>query len=147
MQVKTIIDEKYKETEIHVCSAVKSEQVQKIAAQIEGLFGTTVAGTDENGRQMLLPGDILRFYAENQKVLAQTKEGVYSVKEKLYELEERLDPRLFLRISKSEIVNLSKIRRLEMDLAGTIRVYIGDGICTYTSRRNVTRLKKAMQQL
>ena len=93
---------------------------------------------------MLPLKDVLRFYTENQKVMVQDAAGVYSVQEKLYELEERLDATQFFRISKSEIVNLKKIKRLDMSLTGTIKVILSDGTETYTSRRNVTRLKQCL---
>jgi DNA-binding LytR/AlgR family response regulator len=71
-------------------------------------------------------------------------EGSYVVQEKLYELEERLDAGQFFRISKSEIVNLKKIKRLDMSITGTIKVILSDGTETYTSRRNVTKLKQCL---
>ena len=93
---------------------------------------------------MLPLKDILRFYTENQKVIAQGTAGIYSIQEKLYELEERLDAEQFFRISKSEIVNLKKIKRLDMSITGTIKVLLSDGTETYTSRRNVTKLKQIL---
>jgi len=69
---------------------------------------------------------------------------VYSIQEKLYELEERLDEGQFFRISKSEIVNLKKIKRLDLSITGTIKVILSDGTESYTSRRNVTKLKQIL---
>ena len=55
-----------------------------------------------------------------------------------------MDEGQFFRISKSEIVNLKKIRRLDMSVTGTIKVILSDGTETYTSRRNVTKLKNCL---
>ena len=93
---------------------------------------------------MLPLREVLRFYSENQMVMMQDTKGVYSIQEKLYELEEKLDAGQFFRISKSEIVNLKKIKRLDLSITGTIKVILSDGTETYTSRRNVTKLKQCL---
>ena len=48
--------------------------------------------------------DILRIYAGNQKVFVETQQNEYIVRYRLYELEELLEKKTFLRISNSEIV-------------------------------------------
>ena len=67
------------------------------------------------------PADILRFYGEDKEVRAQTAAGVYTVRFRLYELEERLPKGQFVRVSHSEIVNLARPdlfdqRSLERDI-------------------------------
>lgn len=47
---------------------------------------------------------------------------------------------------KKEIINIRKIERVDMNMAGTIKVIMRDGTQTFTSRRNVTRLKEALEQ-
>lgn len=64
----------------------------------------------------------------------------------MYELEEELEESVFIRISKAEIINIRKIKRVDMNTIGTIKVIMRDGTETYTSRRNVTRLKKALEK-
>lgn len=59
-------------------------------------------------------------------------------------MEDDLNEKLFFRSSKSEIINLKQIQRLDMSLSGTIRVIMKDGSETYTSRRNVVKLKKVL---
>lgn len=145
MQVKTLIDKKYKNMEIHVCNYQKDDSVIQMAKDIEGFVNIRLTGTDAKGEKVMLnPHEIIRFYAQNQKVMAQDATGIYSVPKKLYELEETLDTMDLFRISKSEIINLRKVRSLDINMAGTIRVILIDGTETYTSRRNVTRLKKKL---
>ena len=53
----------------------------------------------------------------------QTPGGVYDLKERLYELEGRLDRHTFVRISHSDIISLAEHRdRPDLALTGTIRV-------------------------
>ena len=145
MRVRARIDKSFEKMEIQVCSNELTLQVKQLVDDISAFVNEGISGTDIRGERVMLPlKDILRFYSENQKVIAQDADGAYIIQEKLYELEERLDPGQFFRISKSEIVNLKKIKRLDMSITGTIKVILSDGTETYTSRRNVTKLKQCL---
>lgn len=90
------------------------------------------------------PGDLLRCYAASKEVFAQTAAGECLLRERLYELEEKLDPARFVRISHSEIVNLKQVTALDLSLAGTIKMTLaGSGVC-YVSRRYVKKIKEAL---
>ena len=145
MRVRARIDKSFDTLEIQICSNELTPQVKQLVEDISAFVNEGISGTDFRGERVLLPlKDILRFYTENQKVMAQDESGVYGISEKLYELEERLDTGQFFRISKSEIVNLKKIKRLDLSITGTIKVILSDGTETYTSRRNVTKLKQCL---
>lgn len=145
MRVRARIDKNLDMVEILVCSNELTPQVKALVEDISAFVNEGISGTDFRGEKVMIPlRDILRFYSENQKVIARDMEGSYVVQEKLYELEERLDAGQFFRISKSEIVNLKKIKRLDMSITGTIKVILSDGTETYTSRRNVTKLKQCL---
>ena len=77
-------------------------------------------------------------------MLAQAESGVYTVRRRLYELEEQFAPRRFARISHSEIVNLRKVTALDLTLTGTIRVTLSDGTVCWASRRYVRRIKEVL---
>ena len=145
MKVRARIDKGFETPEIQVCNKELTTQVQQLVEDISVFVNEGIAVTDFRGEKIMLPTrDILRIYTENQRVMVQDAKGIYSTQEKLYELENRLDEGQFFRISKSEIVNLKKIRRLDMSITGTIKVILSDGTETYTSRRNVTKLKQIL---
>ena len=87
------------------------------------------------------PAPLLR---EEKGVRAQTIGGVYDLKERLYELEARLDRHAFVRISHSEIVNLRKITALDLSLTGTNRITLTGGTVCWASRRYVKKIKEAL---
>ena len=99
----------------------------------------------EGERRRLAPEDILRLYGEDKAVRAQTADGAYTFPLRLYELEERLDPGVFVRISHSEIVNLKQVTALDLSLAGTIKMTLAGGaaVC-WVSRRYVPKIKQAL---
>ncbi|MCQ2526665.1 MAG: LytTR family transcriptional regulator [Lachnospiraceae bacterium] len=145
MNIKAIINEKYTETELHVCSNKMTSEVTDMIASIDRLVNNGFPVKAANGDTVpVYPGDIFAVYAENQKVFIRTKDGSFESSQKLYELEAQLDDKLFIRISRAEIVNIKKIKRLDLGISGTIKVIMADGSESYTSRRNVTKLKKAL---
>ena len=93
---------------------------------------------------MLNPGEIVSAYAEGQKVMVLGAGGIYTVQKKLYELEEELGERNFVRISKSEIVNIRKIKNLDMSITGTIKLVMKNDYETFVSRRNVGKIKERL---
>jgi len=88
--------------------------------------------------------DIVRIYTEQKKVFVQTLTGIYTVRLRLYELEERLNMQIFVRISNAEIVNRHMIKRMDISRTGTIGVELVGNINTYASRRYVTKIKKQL---
>ena len=145
MQVKAIIHEKYTETEIHVCDHEGNENLQKLVEDISSFVNPGLPVQRQNGDKMVLnEKDVISFFSQGQKVFARTENETYVVAKKLYELEQDLNKDLFFRISKSEIINLKRIQKLDMSLSGTIKVIMKDDSETYTSRRNVARLKKVL---
>ena len=63
---------------------------------------------------------------------------------RLYELEERLDDRKFVRISHSEIVNLKMVKSLDLSYVGTICMELSNGELCYVSRRYVSKIKRIL---
>ena len=88
--------------------------------------------------------DLLRCYGEEKGVKAQNDQGVYELRERLYELESKLDRHTFVRISHSEIVNLRRVTALDLTLTGTIRMTLEEGTVCWVSRRYVKKIKEAL---
>ncbi|MCR5616951.1 MAG: LytTR family transcriptional regulator [Clostridiales bacterium] len=142
MKILTETDNKYKEIELHVCNNALTDEVRAIVGELHEIYDVNIPGTDNKGnRHMLRRSEILSAYSEGQKVFVLTYDGTYSVSRKLYELEKDLGDIDFIRISKSEIINIRKIRSMDMSLTGTIKLVMKTGYKTYVSRRNVSKIK------
>ncbi len=144
MKIKLEINPKYKELEIHVCHEADTEQARDVCRVLCNVLDTCVMAYSDGQVIPVGSSDIIRIFSQNQGVYVTTTKGVYRLRERLYELEERLDSCRFLRISNSEIVNLRKIQRMDTSLTGTVKMYLDENIETYVSRRYVTRIKKAL---
>jgi DNA-binding LytR/AlgR family response regulator len=144
MKIKLIIDKKYTEPEIHICNEEKNNEAERLAGIVAQAVNATITAYTENGVELLLCEAVIRIYTENQKIYAATESGTFRLHQRLFELEEILDGRRFVRISNSEIVNLRKIKRLDTSMTGTILMYLQNDITTFVSRRYVSKIKKVL---
>ena len=140
-----IIIEEPKESEeeqiIFRCREMTPELLQIIArlkAQ-EGLVANL--GTQIH---RIRPSDIYYIEVVENKTFFYCKEAVYESKQKLYELEESLANSDMLRISKSVMLNLSKIKSLSPALNGRFEAILDKGERVIISRQYVAGLKKRL---
>ena len=93
---------------------------------------------------MKFPTEIVRIYAAVGKVFAVTDKKEYVLRMRLYEAEEKLGGKGFVRISNSEIINIKKAKKFDLSTAGTICVSLSNGNVSFVSRRYVSKIKKTL---
>ena len=144
MEVEIRLEPGRKEPRAVIYAGADTLELQELVQRLSGVFLGPVPAFQGERAVLLEPGEVYRFYTDGKGVSAQTEAGVYTVRLRLYELEERLDKRRFVRISNSEIVNLDRVTALDLSLAGTIRMTLDHSVNTYVSRRYVKRIKEAL---
>jgi DNA-binding LytR/AlgR family response regulator len=144
MQIEIKIDEKCAESKIIIVTDKMTDEINEIVKRISEQQPSVLAGFKNNEAAVLDPDSIIRVYAAQQKVYAVTNSGEYTVRLRIYEIEERLYPLGFLRISSSEIINLKKVKGFDLGLSGTIRVSLQNGSAAYVSRRYVAKIKQVL---
>ena len=142
MKVEVEIDETLEESKIVIFTNKVTNEVQEVINKIKSNENKAYTGTRDQKVYLLNPKDIFYFYAENQKVLVKTEDGILQVKLKLYEIEEQIIGTNFLRISNSVIANIDKIKNFEITLNGTLCIKFTNGDVEYSSRRYVSKIKK-----
>lgn len=144
MQVEIKIDPACTEPKVIVMAASMTEDVNRIVKRLSEDVPQIISGSKDDKIEVLDPLDLIRIYAGGGKVFAVTDHGEYALRLRLYELEERLDPHRFVRISNSEIINLKKVINFDLSFTGTIYVKLSNGTVTYVSRRYVSKIKKLL---
>ncbi len=145
MNVEVHIDPQLTQTKVVIHAPAHSPQVEQLVRQLEELAAPSTFTVFHDGEARLLPlSDILRFYADGKGVSCQTAEGTYTVRERLYELEEALAGTRLVRVSHSEVVNLNRVTALDLSLTGTIKMTLEGGVMVYVSRRYVKKIKQAL---
>ena len=145
MKVEIQIDPSLDEPVAVLRSPSPTEEVEALAARLRGEAVPqpfTVYREREAAR--VSRSMVLRFYAEDKGVLCQTGTGTFTVRQRLYELEEELAGTRFVRVSNSEIVNLDRVTGLDLTLAGTIKMTLEDGTVCWVSRRYVKKIRSAL---
>ena len=142
MKVELRIDPGCDGMSVVINAPALTDEVKALAARLEG--GGVLVGWQGGRAVPLAAEDILRCYGEEKGVKCQTPGGVYDLKERLYELEGKLDRHAFARISHSEIVHLKQVTALDLSLSGTIRITLAGGTVCYASRRYVKKIKQAL---
>ena len=88
------------------------------------------------------------FYAESvdNRVFIYTAKESVEVRQKLYELEEKLNGRSFIRVQKSMLLNLMKIKAIKPALGGRYSALLKNGEEMIISRKYVSELKNALMK-
>lgn len=100
----------------------------------------------QDGNQYEIPvTDICYVEAVDNRVFLYTNQQVYETRQKLYELEEVLREKYFLRISKSMLLNLMKIKSIKPALNGRFMAILQSGEEIIISRKYVPALKEMLK--
>ena len=88
--------------------------------------------------------DIYYFEAVNNKVFVYEQKNVYESRQKLYEVTESLSGGDFIRVSKSIVLNLTKIKYIAPAFNGRFEATLNNGEKIIISRQFVPALKKKL---
>ncbi len=144
MQLEVKIDSSYIEPKVIILTASMTEDVNIILNKLSNQAPQIISGSKDNKIEVIEQADLIRIYASSGKVFAVTHKGEYTLRLRLYEIEEWLPPQQFVRISNSEIINLKNVDNFDLSFTGTICVKLTNGTITYVSRRYVSKLKKIL---
>lgn len=145
MQVKIQLDSSCEEPLVIIRAARLTDELRTLAEKLSGgQPQPLLTGSLDGELKVLREEELIRVYASGGRVFAVTDKGEYTLRLRLYEAEARLDPRWFVRISNSEIVNLKKAESFDLGLTGTICVRLANGQAAYVSRRYLARVKKTL---
>jgi DNA-binding LytR/AlgR family response regulator len=144
MKLAINIDERYTETEIVVNCSQMSDEVNKLVASIQ-IFDMKIAGRKDSREHILDIVDIMYIESIDKRTLLYTLTDSYENSFKLYELEAKLEPRGFLRVSKNCLVNINFITSIETESNSRLILTMPRDIQLIVSRLYATEIKQKLE--
>lgn len=143
MKISINIDTSMQDTEIQISCNQLTPEIEKILATLR-ILNQQLMVTKNEETHLLDVSKIIYIEAVDRKTFVYTKEEYYESKLKLYEMEERLIACGFVRISKSNLVQLRMIKSLKNDLDRKIRLTLENGEQIMVSRQYAEELKRRL---
>ena len=126
MKINLDIDGKYDDVEVIIRAPHLNNDIERMVAMMR-MIDMQIAVKRDNETFLLDTDKILYVEAVERKTFVYTNTDTYESELKLYEIEQELIERDFLRISKQSIVNLRKIKSLKTDVNRKIRITLQNG--------------------
>lgn len=144
MKVDIIIDETLEETQVKIFAKGYSKEVETIKDLLADRIIDKIVAFRDKEVFILSHEEIIRIFAQDKRVFIKTKNGTFSSRLTVSELENRLGKKKFIKISRSDIVNLDFVKKLDLSFTGTIAVELTNGDVAYVSRRNLKEFRRAL---
>ena len=135
LQISADIDEPY--------IVIHTRKITPEITQLMELFqssGNVITVTDNDQLIVLEPSEIYMLRMEDERLNVYCQQKKYVSGKRLYEME-RLLGNGFMRISKSTLINLKQISRVESSFHGTMLVILKNGNKDYISRKYLPAFK------
>lgn len=120
------------------------DDVREIVSYVKSRQGQLTGKLDGEQYEISIK-DILYIESVDNRVFIYTSKESYETSSKIYELEELLKKNSFLRISKSSIVNLMKIKSIKPSINARFIAVLSNGEEIMISRKYVADLKKTLR--
>lgn len=166
--LKPLNDVRFRETLQRITQEMKHRQLEQYSQKLQVLVNeyislTTDTESTENERRsaapltrILLKGkehisvlpveEIDWIESAGDYVYVHTKGQKHLIRETLTSLEENLDPMHFVRIHRSAIVNIKKVRSLRPTESGDYDIFLTDGTQLKLSRNHRARFQQLLQR-
>lgn len=145
MDIEIKLDEKYSNSKIIIYTNKMNEEISNILETFYSINKKNLKAYDNGKLFILLQDNVETIYSENGKVYARSNNKIYTIKDRLYKLEEFLDKQTFIRISNSEIINFNKVKNIDFKILGTLVINFKSGNKAYASRRYIPKIKSFLE--
>lgn len=143
--MKTIIRKiSNKDSELVTIDCVEiTQEILNLKSYADGV-GNSISGMIAGRHTEVLLSDIMYFEAVDEKVFAYLEKDVMEVKGRLYEYENRLAEKGFVRISKSVLLHLNKVENISPALNRKFIAELSNGEQVMISRQYIKPLKDVL---
>lgn len=151
MKVNLFVSKDLEEPYAEIYTDALTDNIQKAMVLLEnetedeeGMSDNSILAVKKGQDIVLLDfEDIFMIRVEEKQTKVYTENKDYLVKKPLYQIEENLDSN-FVRVSKTTIVNLRKIKRVAPSLRGMMFIELKNGLKDNISRKYLSDFKDAL---
>ena len=143
MKIEIDINEKYTDLGVKVTAPDLTPDIERIVSLMR-MMDMQIPVKRDDETMLLDVDEILYIDAVERNTFIYTKDNTYESTLKLYEFEQQLPERDFIRVSKQSILNLRKVKSLKTDINRKIRVTLLNGEQIVVSRMYAEDLRKRL---
>ncbi len=141
MKCRTVVD-KEREEEVVIYTKGENPLVKEIESLVNGK-NVEFLGYKDADIVKIQPSEVYCFSVVDTKVCAILERETFTLKQRLYAVEEMLKGNKdFVKINQSCLANIKKIERFDTSLSGTLVVKFKNGYKDYVSRRQMKIVKE-----
>lgn len=148
IKINTNISSEFEETSITINAPELSDEIQNLIQYISNIntIPSQIVASKNNKIYFIDLEKVICFFSKDKYNYVRIKEGTYKIKYKLYELEEILKQKDFIRISNSCIININQVECFDTSILGTVLVKLKDNTQETVSKRNVAPIMKLLKE-
>ncbi len=143
MKINIDSGSKNKEMEISIRCNGLTPELERVIAMLR-ILDMQLTGQRDGETHLIDAAQVLYIDTVERKTFLYTKDAVYETGLHLYELEEQLEDRGFLRINKSCIINWNHVASLKSEIDRRIRATMDNGEQLVISRQYVAKVKERL---
>lgn len=141
MKVDIKLTETIDEPRVEIYTSKITKEIEDIVTYIKNDSSNIILAREGEELVVIDPDDIYMLRIEDKKVAIYIEKKCFFTVKRLCEIEKSLKKN-FLRISKTTIINIKQISRVEPSFNGSMYIKLRNGLKDYISRKYVPELKK-----
>lgn len=148
IKINTNISSEFEKITITIKAPEMSEEIQNLIQYISTIntVPNQIVANDNNKIYFIDLERVICFFSKDKYNYVRIKEGTYKIKQKLYELEEILKQKDFIRISNSCIINVNQVECFDTSVLGSILVKLKDNTQETVSKRKVAQIMRLLKE-
>ena len=126
------------ETEVEIRCRERDSEVENIIRSVQTAGDYLICEKENGDKSPVYISRILYFEAVERNVFAYTSDELYKIDCTLYDLEDKLSDRNFIRVSKSSVVSLKAVKSIYPESARRLKLLLTNGEWVIVSRNYVS---------
>ena len=148
IKLNTNISSEFEETSITINAPELTDEIQNLIQYVSNINAvpSQIVASQNNKIYFIDLDRVICFFSKDKNNYVRVKEGTYKIKQRLYELEDILKRKDFIRISNSCIIHINQVECFDTSVLGTVLVKMKDGTQEIVSKRRVAQIMKLLRE-